>query len=121
MVWTIVMAYVVLCVIAFTQQMRLNWSVDRPPQARIHAQLQEAGGYHLVIVRYAPRYVPGYDWVHNEADIDGAKVVWAREMDMPQNHRLLEYFKDRHIWLVEVSREDALPELVPYPTVQASQ
>jgi hypothetical protein len=115
MVRTILMTYVVLCVVALAEQMRLNWSVDMPPQARIHDQLKEAGGYHLVIVRYAPQYMPAYDWVHNEADIDGAKVVWAREMDMTQNRTLLEYFKDRHIWLVKVGWKDSPPELMPYP------
>jgi hypothetical protein len=115
MVWTIVMTYAVLCVVAFAQQMRLNRSSDRLPQARIRAQLQKAGGYHLVIVRYAPRYISSYDWVYNEADIDGAKVVWAREMDRSQNRTLLEYFKDRHVWLVEVGWNEAPPGLVPYP------
>jgi hypothetical protein len=55
------------------------------------------------------------EWVYNEADIDGSKVVWAREMDSVQNRKLVEYFKDRHVWLVEVGRDGSSPELKPYP------
>jgi hypothetical protein len=53
--------------------------------------------------------------VYNAADIDNAQVVWAREMDMVQNRKLLEYFKDRHVWLAEVDNNAMSPKLVPYP------
>jgi hypothetical protein len=77
-----------------------------------------------VIVRYGTLDIPyerGYrEWVYNEADIEGAKVVWAREMDTGQNRKLLEYFKDREVWVVEVDQYDSPPKLVPYPVI-ASQ
>lgn len=88
---------------------------DAAPGTRILAQLKRAEGRHLVIVRYGPRHSPHSEWVYNEADIDGAKVVWAREMDRAQNGKLLEYFKDRHVWLVEVDKDHSSPELTPYP------
>jgi hypothetical protein len=40
-------------------------------------------------------------------------VVWAREMDAAHNRKLLEYFKDRQVWLVE--EDHVPPKLVPYP------
>jgi len=44
----------------------------------------------------------GDEWVYNGADIDGARVVWAREMDPGrQSRNLLRYFADRRAWLVE--------------------
>jgi len=54
--------------------------------------------------------------VYNDADIDGAKVVWAREMDTTQNKKLFEYFNGRHVWLVEVDRDDHEPRMTRYPT-----
>jgi hypothetical protein len=115
MVWTISMICVASFIVAFAQQIWLHRSAQMLPRARILAQLKEAEGHHLVIVRYGPRHSLNEDWVYNEADIDGAKVVWAREMDGPQNRRLFEYFKDRHVWLVEVGKDHSSPELAPYP------
>jgi hypothetical protein len=69
------------------------------------ARLKSQGGRHLVIVRYAPDHVPHEDWVYNDADIDGAQVVWAREMDAGRNAALLHYFHDRHAWLLEPDRD----------------
>ena len=66
-------------------------------------------------------YERGYrEWVYNEADIDRAKVVWAREMDIAQNRKLLEYFNDRSVWLVEVDQYDSPPKLLPYPSIADS-
>jgi hypothetical protein len=62
--------------------------------------LQAEPGKHLVIVRYNEDDLSVHDeWVFNGADIDGSKVIWARELDKTQNQKLFEYFKDRKIWL----------------------
>jgi hypothetical protein len=67
-------------------------------------------------VRYGPDHFPHFEWVYNEADIDAAQVVWARELDEASNRRLMEYFKDRKIWLLEVDRRtEGKVKLVPYP------
>jgi hypothetical protein len=52
--------------------------------------------------------------VYNKADIDGAKVVWVREIELEHNRKLLDYFKDRHVWLLEPDAEP--PILQPYPS-----
>jgi hypothetical protein len=44
-------------------------------------KLKEEQGRHLVIVRYGPRHSEHDEWVYNEAEIDGARVLWARDMD----------------------------------------
>ncbi len=86
------------------------------PKERAHllAELKRDGQRHLVIVRYSPQHRPEPEWVYNEADIDSASVVWAREMDYTQNRKLLDYFKDRRVWLLEADTKPV--RLVPYPT-----
>jgi len=70
-------------------------------RARILAQLEHTPGKHLVIVRYRQGHDFAYDeWVFNRADIDGSKVLWARDLGK-QNAELIQYFKDRQVWLVE--------------------
>jgi hypothetical protein len=120
MVWMVLMICVTSFAVAFAQQLRSSWSAQTPDRARILAQLKETNGRHLVIVRYGAGHSVHDEWVYNEADIDGAKVVWAREMDSARNHKLLEYFEDRHIWLVEVGPDGSFPELKPYAVDSAA-
>ena len=85
---------------------------------QIIGQLQRDGGRHLIVIRYAPHVANtptfGYrDWTRNGADLDGAQILWAREMDAARNARLLEYFKDRRAWLLDVDMSGE--RLLPYP------
>jgi hypothetical protein len=73
-------------------------NVDR---AKIEAYLEHQYGPQLVIVRYDDTHHVDEEWVHNSADIDGSKVVWARDADPRQNAQLLAYFRQRHAWLLE--------------------
>jgi hypothetical protein len=82
-------------------------------RARILRQLKETEGKHLVVVRYGPEHSSAQNWVYNEADIDAAKVVWAREMDAVENRRLFDYFKGRHVWLLQPDGAEPTPK--PYP------
>ena len=58
------------------------------------------------MVRYAKFHSIHYEWVYNGAEIDSAKVLWARDIDSSQNEKLLAHFKDRQIWLVEPDERD---------------
>jgi hypothetical protein len=80
---------------------------------RIASQLRDDGAWHLIVVRYGPDHNVLNEWVYNEADIDGANVVWARELGPDRNRMLLEYFRGRRIWLLEADAPDPSP--VPYP------
>ena len=117
-VWALCLLSLVSFAVGFAQQMQRSSSGWGSERARILAELEQDGKRHLVIVRYGSLDIPsdrGYrEWVYNEADIDRAKVVWAREMSPAQNSKLLEYFKDRNVWLVEVDQYDSPPKLAPY-------
>ncbi len=79
----------------------------------IQDRLSQTPGKHLIVVRYHPDNHNIHDeWVYNGAEIDTAKILWARELDPAQNARLLAYFKDRQIWLVEPDTDNT--ELIPY-------
>lgn len=84
------------------------------PRAALQARLDSLPGRHLAIVRYAPGHNPVDDWVYNGADIDGFRIVWARDMDRADISKLIRYFEDRKVWLVEPDLNP--PRLSPYPS-----
>jgi hypothetical protein len=47
--------------------------------------------------------------VYNAADINGSRVVWAQYMGQKQDKELVEYFSDRHVWLL--AADDVPPRL----------
>ena len=73
-------------------------SATGPNRAQIEANLTSRPGKHLVIVRYKPSHDPNFEWIYNRADIDGSKIVWARDMGAA-NKELFDYYKDREVWV----------------------
>lgn len=80
-------------------------------RAAFLARLKATPGQHLVLVRYSP-VSSGGEWVYNEADIDHAKVIWAREIPGRDLKPLLDYFRDRRVWLAQP--DSSPPRLDPY-------
>jgi hypothetical protein len=59
-----------------------------------------------------------WEWVYNAADIDGAKIVWARDMGDPNNQELLQYFGSHHSW--NLNGDESPPKLRRYSGSDAS-
>jgi hypothetical protein len=85
----------------------------------IAEKLAQTPGKHLIMVRYGQEDEHNIhdEWVYNGAEIDNAKVLWARELDAAQNAKLLAYFKDRGVWLV--TPDDDNTYLEPYTPPEA--
>jgi hypothetical protein len=91
-----------------------GWPMER---TRLLKALEERPGRQLVIVRYGPGHSPHQEWVYNRADIDAARVVWARGMNPQEDRKLLDYFKDRTVWRLQVDQFKLY--LTPYPGEQS--
>ena len=78
----------------------MTWPRGNLDRARVLNRLKSLPGQQLVIVRYGASHNPENEWVYNDADIEHAKVVWARDMGEYDNEELLEYFKGREVWAV---------------------
>ena len=75
-------------------------------RAAVNQQLAQAPGKQLVFVRYWPQHIFQDEWVYNDADIDHARVVWARDLGDSEDQKLLHYYPARTAWLLE---PDAMP------------
>jgi hypothetical protein len=88
----------------------VGWAAGR---ASVAKTLESVPGEHLVLVRYRPNHNVHHEWVYNAADIDQARIVWAREIPGQDLQPLFNYFKDRKIWLLEPDKSP--PQLSLYP------
>jgi hypothetical protein len=80
----------------------MGWTcAGNPRRAALQRELSAQPGKHLVLVRYSSDHPVHSEWVFNGADLENAKVLWARELDQQQNTKLISYFHDRQVWLVE--------------------
>jgi hypothetical protein len=97
----------------------IAWTCEGDPsRAVIQKTLEHTPGKHLIMVRYEDEHNIHDEWVYNGADIDGAKVLWARELTAEQNAKLFAYFKDRQIWLATPDTDNT--SLEPYSPPEAS-
>ena len=89
------------------------------PRQEIEERLVARGGQHLVIVRYSSGHDAHQEFVFNRADIDGAGIVWARDMGDAANRELIDYYRSRHVWLLAPDLDPI--SLVPYQQSVAGQ
>jgi hypothetical protein len=88
-----------------------EWQHGDMGRAAIVKELDALPGKDVVLVRYAPDFDLDREWVFNGADIDGQKIVWARDMGAEKNQELLDYYPGRKFWMVEA---DGSAKLEPY-------
>ena len=67
----------------------------------IERELAKAPGRKLVFVSYWPNHLFQHEWVYNAAEIDTSEVVWARDLGATENEKLVHYYPNRSVWLVE--------------------
>lgn len=107
-------ALIVLRVVAVVAHAPLepHWPRGNLERVRVVRQLDAMPGEHLVFVSYSSHHNVDWEWVWNDAEIDRAKIVWARDMGEAKNQELLDYFKSRHAW--RLNGDDAAPKPEPY-------
>jgi hypothetical protein len=67
----------------------------------VNEELARLPGKQLVFVRYWPNHIFQDEWVYNAADIDAARLVWARDLGPAEDEKLRQYYPDRTVWLLE--------------------
>jgi hypothetical protein len=98
-------------VVAQARVQATGWEQNR--EGILYALGTESPGKDLVVVRYLPGHIVHVEWVYNEADVDGAEVVFARELSERENAEMFEYFEGRKVWLMEVGGQGV--RMNPYP------
>jgi hypothetical protein len=81
--------------------------VNEPFRKPVEDQLAAMRGQHLVLVRYSKVHNSGEEYVYNQADIDRSRTVWAREIPGRDVAPLLQYFRDRDVWIYEPDEDDS--------------
>jgi hypothetical protein len=122
-----VRAIPLICLVMFAVRLHAGsssvwaWYGDWPgnkERAQISEELEKLSGRQLVIVRYARGSSSQQAWVYNGADIESAKVVWARDKGHVPDQTLIEHFPDRQVWLLDLDGDR--PKLESFASSTAS-
>jgi hypothetical protein len=103
----------------FSQSIRAYETWDalnhRNPERRIlvNTELSQTPGKLLVFVHYSPQHIFQDEWVYNEAEIDAARIIWARDLGEAENATLRAQYPDRSVLLLEP--DITPPRLTPLP------
>jgi hypothetical protein len=81
-------------------------------RSRVQRELMARNGRQVLFVQYSPDHDTNLEWVYNGADIDGSKLIWARDLGPEQDKQLIDYYPGRHFWILNADLQH--PEPVPY-------
>jgi hypothetical protein len=73
-------------------------SVER---LRVQKVLLSHPGKQLCLVRYSSDHSGLEEWVYNRADLQNARIVWARSTNPQTDRKLIAAFPGREVWLFE--------------------
>jgi hypothetical protein len=84
------------------------------PQRRIDVarRLAQMNGPLLVFIRYSSRHIYQNEWVWNQADIDGSRIVFARDLGADEDQKLIQYYPNRRVLVLDP--DVAIPQLSDY-------
>jgi hypothetical protein len=85
---------------------------DAEGRIMVASRLAAESGTHLVFVRYSQAHTVR-EWVHNAADIDHSRVVWALDLGPAEDRQLRQYYPGRKVWLLEADTQP--PGLTLFP------
>ena len=80
-------------------------------RSRVQKELMARNGRQVLFVQYSPDHDTNLEWVYNGADIDGSKLIWARDLGPEQDKQLIDYYPGRHFWILNADLQH--PEPVP--------
>jgi hypothetical protein len=95
-----------LAILLFVAKHSVAPSVGPNAREGVEARLTSLEGRHLVVVKEECSPA-NWGFVYNDADVDASKIVWAKDLGPKDNAALLAYYRDRHIWLLEIERGEA--------------
>ncbi len=86
------------------------------PQRRVYVarELAKIPGDLLVFVHYEyPQHPFQDEWVYNAADIDRARIVWARDLGAEEDAKLIQYFPQRKAIVLDPDERPPSIEMEP--------
>jgi len=83
-------------------------------RAQIERMLKERGGKYLLVVKYSEKYSFDDEIVYNLSDLDNLPVVWAHYLEADKNKALLDYYRDRKVYLIKISVNSLSIQPMPF-------
>jgi hypothetical protein len=79
----------------------INHPASASRRTFVAEKLAQIPGQLLVFVRYSPRHLFQEEWVWNAADIDSARIVFARDLGPSEDLQLIRYYPNRKVIYLE--------------------
>ncbi|HYL35871.1 MAG TPA: hypothetical protein VEV17_08175 [Bryobacteraceae bacterium] len=116
--WALLTVFVLVSLLGLLtpQNRNLFGPIDyhvRAKHANIAERLEHEPGDHLVLVRYGTQHEIYEEMVYNRADLDHARIIWARSLSPDKDQALIEHYAGRQVWLLEDGRDLRLSRYTP--------